>query len=60
MDPLLLGQISVWIMIKNILSSVSILLRLVNPLLLLMLFKHVGRPKPGTEMSEFRLVPTGT
>jgi len=57
---LLLGRISIWIMIKNILPNVFVLFRLVNLLLILIHFEHVGQPKPGTKTSRFRPVFTGT
>lgn len=56
MGPLLFGRISVWIMIKNVLPSVFVLLKLVNPLLVLMHFEHVGWLEPHIETSRFRLV----
>ena len=60
MEPLLLNRIDVWIMIKNILINIFIQLKLVNHLLVLLSFEHVGRPKPGTKTSGFRPIPTDT
>ena len=43
-------------MIKNVLPSFFLFLRLVNPYMILIHFEHVVRPEPGSEASRFRPV----
>jgi len=57
---LLVDQINIWIMIKSVLPNFFVQFRLVNLLLILMHFKHVGRQEPGTKASRSRSIPTGT